>query len=679
MEPKFDVDGRFEEIVRKYNVNLELSVAEKGIQKVSAYKKRMRKLYDACRRKALPIIRDQDGMYCFSRHILSKAWSEIFALACGRRIVLCTSGNLEKILLQTMSPEQRKHISLVVDQRMSTPMKWLDISSDCRIKIRAADCYQYDKEDFHIAFFSTGDGVADDIASIYEKAGCSAKVLTLSAYMDAKFNGGGRKWRRLLMPAKLEKDYQIYAILYILKKQMRLEGIERTYKEYCLTELIRIYLSIRDFENAFKYMDEYIENGYSQYDFRSMKADIEMFLQEIKKKLANDKRRNIIIRWFDALRYDEWDKMSYLNQMSEQGIKFKNAYTVMPYTSATMRTMLTGKYPIDDKIYEINRFDENTCGLLKDLGERGYQFRIVDYARFTKHFDGKYVTHKSLPENFTVYPLLEWTGICEIIESDPQEKMCLLIHELPETHLPYVGGEASVYNSFYSISDGTTLQNNFWTSGVKVQIEESRRYVDNIFRFYKSLESDSAVDIYMSDHGKFGHYGKRERVTDYENVHICLAVNGKEITPACEEKIFSLINFRQLIQYAIQPSELTKKSFLSEYAVIQQLPVYDASAARRFLTQQLDLEGLMQTTGIITDRDMLQEFSTGKKEYYLLIDLNEDKSDVPEYQERISYLHDLHKTKVIDVFHDEFFAASIMLYRRLGIEELSDGEFGKLE
>lgn len=675
-----DVDSKLEAIIRKYNVDIELSKSEKGFQKMSVYKNRMRKLYDACSRKALPIVRDQDGMYRFSRCALSKVWSEIFELACGRRIVLCTSGNLETILLKTMSSEQRKRIAMVVDQKMSTPMKWLDIDQDCRIKIRAADCYQYEKEDFHIAFFSTGKEVEDNIAAIYEKAGSSAKVLALSAYMDAKSEWGGQtRWRRLLMPIQQERDWRIYSMLFTLKKQMELEKISRVYKEYCLTEIIRIYLAIRDFENAFKYMEEYNVNGYSHYDFRAMKVDIEVFLQDLKKKLADDKRRNIIIRWFDAVRYDEWESMPYLFQMSKAGIRFKNAYTVMPYTSATMRTMLTGKYLIDDKIYEIDKFDEDTCGLLKDLDEHGYLFRIIDYTRFTKNFDRKYVPYKPLPTDYTVYPLLEWIGICEILRSDPQQKLCLLIHELPETHAPYVGGDATVYNSFNSMLDGTLLQNNHWISGMKTQIEESRRYVDNIFRFYKSMESDNAADIYMSDHGKFGHYGKKELITDYENVHICLAVKGKDIEPACEEGIFSLVNFRQLIKYAIQPSDFTKKCCLSEYAVIQQLPVYNAPAARRWLTSQLELEGLMQTTGIITDKDILQEFTTGKREYYLLDNLDDNKSDIPEYRERIKYLHDLHKTNFIDVFHDEFFAASIMLYRRLGIAELPDGEFCKLE
>ena len=275
MEPIVDVDSKLEAIVRKYNVNLELSRAEKWIQKQPAYKKRMRKLYDACRRKALPIVRDQDGMYRFSRRALSKIWSEIFELACGRRIVLCTSGNLEKILLKTMSPEQRKCISLVVDQKMSTPIKWFNFSRDCRIKIRAADCYQYDKEDFHIAFFSTGKEVEDNIAAIYEKAGPSAKVLALSVYMDAKSKWGGRKqWRRLLMPDQQERDWRIYSILFTLKKQMELEKIGRIYKEYCLMEIIRIYLAIRDFENAFKYMEEYIESGYTHFDITSMQKDI---------------------------------------------------------------------------------------------------------------------------------------------------------------------------------------------------------------------------------------------------------------------------------------------------------------------------------------------------------------------------------------------------------------------
>lgn len=681
-----DADRELEEISAGYGISLRLSENEKGIHKMPFYKKRMGRLYDACRRRALPIVRDYDGMYYLFRRALSKAWNEIFDLAGDRRIVLCTSGNLERILLDTMTPEQRKRISLVVDQKMSTPQKYLNIGRDCRIRMRSAECYQYEKEDFHIVFFSTGKEVADDIVSVYEKAGHFASVLFLSAYMEARTQMGGvngsgvqKNWRRLLMPEKQEKDWRVYSMLFILKKQMELERISRAYEEYCLVEIIRIYLAIRDFENAFRYMEKYMEKGFQHFDFSGLERDIKELLGRIKNRLAEDKRRNIIIRWFDALRYDEWEDMPYLFQMSEKGMRFQNAYTVMPYTSATMRTILTGKYLMNDKIYEISQFGEDTCSLLRDLDNQGYRFCIIDSLRFTKNFDERYVTHKSLSAEYTVYPLLEWTGLCEILESDPQKKLCLLIHELPETHQPYAGGNASVLNTFDTTTDGTILKNNYWTSGMITQIDESRRYVDNIFRFYKEMESESAVDIYMSDHGKFGRYGKREKTTDYENVHICLAAVGEGVAPGCEEGIFSLINFRQLIQYVIKPTKINKENCFSDYAVIQQLPVYNVYAVRRFLTTQIDLTGLMQTTGIITDKEMLLEFADGKREYYFLKDLDLDRSGEQQYQERIQYLHNLHRTKIIDVFHDDFFAASIMLYRRLGIEQLPGGEFCKLE
>lgn len=675
-----DVDHILDEIVGKYNFSLEISRPEKGLQKTQGYKRRMRKLYDACRRKALPVVRDQGGLYHFSRRALSKAWGEIFVLAGDRRIVLCTSGNLQKILLGTMSPEQRKRISLIVDQKMSTPIKWLDFSRDCRIKMKSAECCQYEKEDFHIAFFSTGKEVEDNIAEIYEKAGPSAKVLALSAYMDARSQWGGHeKWRRLLMTSTQEMDWRIYSMLFILKKQMELEVSGGIYEEYCLVEIVRVYLAIKDFENAFKYMEKYVERGYGHFDFAAMEKDIKEFLADIKARLAEDKRRNVIIRWYDAVRYDEWESMPYLYQMSKEGLRFENAYTVMPYTSATMRTMLTGKYLMNDRIYEIEKFDENTCGLLKDLNDQGYRFCIVDSGHYTKNYDKKYVTNKSLPFHYSVYPLLEWVGIGEILESDPRQKMCVLIHELPETHPPCTGGDATVCNSFDALVSGTRLQNRYWTSGMKTQIAESRKYVDNVFRFYKEMESENTVDIYMSDHGKFGHYGTNEHTTDYENVHICLAINGKDIKPDLEKGIFSILNFRQLVRYAIHPTEIARKGCISEYAVIQELPVYAVSAARLFVSMQYDLEGLMQTTGIITDRDMLQEFVTGRRRYYLLEDLDEDRSGEPEYSERIKYLHDLHKTKIIDVFHDDFFSASIMLYRRCGIEELPEGEFCRLD
>lgn len=76
----------------------------------------------------------------------------------------------------------------------------------------------------------------------------------------------------------------------------------------------------------------------------------------------------------------------------------------------------------------------------------------------------------------------------------------------------------------------------------------------------------------------------------------------------------------------IRPTKINKGNCFSDYAVIQELPVYNVYAVRRFLASQIDLTGLMQTTGIITDKEMLLEFADGKRVYYFLNDLDLDRS-----------------------------------------------------
>ena len=69
-------------------------------------------------------------------------------------------------------------------------------------------------------------------------------------------------------------------------------------------------------------------------------------VDEIKNIIDNSD--HIIVNWIDALRPEETCNMPFLLNKKEKGVYFDEAHTVAPYTSATIKTIFTGKRYLDD-------------------------------------------------------------------------------------------------------------------------------------------------------------------------------------------------------------------------------------------------------------------------------------------------------------------------------------------
>ena len=127
---------------------------------------------------------------------------------------------------------------------------------------------------------------------------------------------------------------------------------------------------------------------------------------------------------------------------------------------------------------------------------------------------------------------------------DAKEPMFFLLQENTETHNPY--HSPYLDKDYYFINNCTPSQ-------YQNQIRISRSYWDSQIKFYMRLLDYDNTKIVMSDHGKpmtlqdlcvldWGY------LSDY--LHIVLMVNGKNIKPGNEKRLFSAYSLHCLLQHS---------------------------------------------------------------------------------------------------------------------------------
>ena len=265
-----------------------------------------------------------------------------------------------------------------------------------------------------------------------------------------------------------------------------------------LRVLIKEYLLIKDFRNAYRYIDEYIQKKYTHYrQYKKLREELVFFWGEIKDCITKRDGKDIIINWVDALSYYDIPQFPFLQQQARAGVCFENAYTVMPWTTETTKTILSGKYPIEGQLFLDNNFSSSNMLLLKILEEWGYGFGYCGMPKFAKQFDGSVITPFCYFENkYSASMQKQWDALAILCKS--HKPMCILIHTLRETHEPFVCMDGDTCNWF-----GSTVHD--WEQeSCRKQAAISGMYINGQLEFYEKYYGENSVKIYMSDHGRVG-------------------------------------------------------------------------------------------------------------------------------------------------------------------------------
>lgn len=449
-------------------------------------------------------------------------------------------------------------------------------------------------------------------------------------------------------------------------------------KVMSIKRLIGDYLAVRDFINAEKWIsclsDECGLQDAEVAKYWELWEKIQCCLEEIKANI-NDKE-HIVVNWVDALRYDELHNMDFLYQEMQNGIYFEKMYTAAPYTSAVMKTILTGKHLIDDRLYAAEDKRKYTKSrLLSYLNQYNYKFICnsvkfsewggVFYNKDMEVYRGLYVKNLYVPST-----LLQFEAICRLAE---EEKCFMLIHNLGETHAPWlnpINGK--------SVMDKMAMFNccdNLEAQELMAQIIMSQKYLDAQLEYYNQFYHNIRYNIYMSDHGQ----ERREDEFALEGLsHIVFSICGKSIQKDRKvEAVSSLVLFPKMIKKCLQ-DRLDELEALNQedYVLVQFDDVYSKSLAEflKGMRENKIILQCLQYRAIVTEEDSYVKFAIGE-EYYFRNDKCGNLIKEEQYKKRIAYLKKAVGNQYIDIKAEERYEAARGLYQALGYEVCKDIEF----
>lgn len=419
---------------------------------------------------------------------------------------------------------------------------------------------------------------------------------------------------------KFYDESNIYTSVYQLRKGYEeAQGIK---KGNILKEIISAYLSIRDFYYAKKFAKEYISNKYENY------SRIEEFLQELEKLELEIKEKNrakkddIVIFFVDSLRkMDVFHKSpngyeaDMLKSYLDKAIVFTNAKSTGVTTYESMISVIKGKYPYDQNVYENNimaDFDE--FSLLPLVKSKGYNinFYVSEGYQVIKDDDGiNFVKQVYLPSKL-------WKLQTDMACSE--EKTFNFIYVPYELHFPLICGfheKEPIASGFVDVGIKDT------SDYVPRQLAECKHYVNYIFNYYESWFSEDILFALFSDHSQVVYDDKEQKpyFMYYNNqdrcVNITFFIKGRGLQHQWNEELVSMIDFCKIIEQIINNNslEIPKR----EVAIYQYYKIHYKKL--REYAQSHGLEDYIDGIWCFTDNDYLfVKTATGKEE---LICLNE--------------------------------------------------------
>lgn len=417
-----------------------------------------------------------------------------------------------------------------------------------------------------------------------------------------------------------------------------------------LQEIIKQHILLKDFVNAFYYIDMYISHHFAEFaKYKKLKKELELLLEKIKENIKARKKKDIIINWIDAISYYDVSEFSFLKEKMEKGVCFENAYTVMPWTTETTKTILFGEYPIEGKLFLKEYLSKGNVKLLKILKNKRYKFCYFGMPKFAKLFDESVVTCVHCYESkFSGSSQKQWDALDALCRNE--RSLCILIHTLRETHEPFICGEGDTLYWF-----GSTEQD--WNQETcRKQAKISGEYINAQLAFYEEFYKENAVNIYMSDHGRVGNSPMSEAKT-----HIMLIVNGKDILHRYINNMFSLVKFPDLIEKIISEND-DWDDLTDYYVLIENLDAYSELSVRDTLSGRLKKEEMYQCRGIITEQDKFYLYANGKEYYFPSRESNQNEINNPVYKSRIMELKKLCQDRFINIYRYEKFKYSRQLY-----------------
>jgi hypothetical protein len=391
------------------------------------------------------------------------------------------------------------------------------------------------------------------------------------------------------------QPYNEYHLFFLYRN--RYEQIsDLALREFYLRALIFVCADMRDFVYMSKYLEEYkILKQDKLSEIIEFETAVNTCLSLFKSRLHERRQKDLILFWIDALEYGDDKQMPFLREQSNHGITFENAYTVTPFTHATLRTILAEKIVIDDKSFQIVNIERKNSPTICLLEEYGYSFTYYGFSTFIDDaYKGQEYIYWETPQTRTY-----WSAMGEILYS--QKPVCAIIHELTSTHNPWISN---------AIKDGYLYCKTMRTLKSKQLIDQKRLsavYTDEQLKFYSSLLPKQTKRIYFGDHG----------TTRLGRFHPFLTMQWKGCPSYVVSGLFSYINFSKLLKKIINDQVENLHLLCMDYVKIQDVDYYNQKNIESYIYPgNYDPQIGLSYRGIVNRDSVFIRYRDGTEHYW---------------------------------------------------------------
>lgn len=486
----------------------------------------------------------------------------------------------------------------------------------------------------------------DDVKSTLIKRNFSGNILDI--YDELSSNG-----------IVLSKEYyqyknDPYSLLIIGLDLLKRENSHHK-KGKIFSLIISLFIKNKDILQAKKYLNIFLQEDYLEKEKYTIILEKIISLEEkIHMLLRSRKQKDIICFWQDDLRYVISKKMPYLNLCRKKGIDFTNAYGTSISTRSTYGCIMERTDEID--LYLNNAKKNQLVDLLEHNGYKAFRIGGKGICDQLEEYD--YRHEIKLSDYETATTVLFWEAIKVLLtESSP---VFILIHSLLETHPPFYAPTLDSYTFDYQL-EGFRLMSKENLTVFEENALNAAKYLDEENEYLNFLLAEKAVKIYMSDHGCVTN--KESRPYKDELSHIPFIVVGDEIRHIEENRLFSLRNFYEVINYIITLDGY--EEIFKDYLQISGIDFYNINSIQGAIDLGMAELGI-QYVGIRTLEDLYIYRATGEECYYILPNENDNLINNRNYIKRIELLKSLMKKEMIDINKVDKFKNSKRLYDIIG-------------
>lgn len=443
----------------------------------------------------------------------------------------------------------------------------------------------------------------------------------------------------IYLPSFLQRE-----LIFCANKAYKSGYLDEKERELLLKKLMGFCVLEKDILGLKEHISTYAE--FYDESYKDYIIEIDKIVLEMKESIARRTQKDVILNWVDAISNNRLkEEMPFLYQLSlkKGSMKSEYAYTCMPHTTPTMKTILTGEDPIEGRMYDY-QFLNDEMELLKQLKKNGYQFLYFgDVFWQDKIIPRKYRGISADEEKTNISTEYLWNA-SNYLATSSEKPVFLLIHGIYETHGPYLCPDSDELR-------GPNKQRNQLISSA---------WLDKQYEFYSNVMGEKSLQIYMGDHGSADLYA-------YENnrCNVMFFVRNADIWINFNKGLFSLKKFPQFIGYLLKWNNLTEDDLLDEFAISCMYDYYSKGMVDEALKDPAilrDKNRWMQCKTIRNKEYAYVLYFDGEEMFYLLPNETDNLIEQTEYTDIIQKMREKLGTEFIDIYKEDYFANSRKLY-----------------